>query len=201
MPTAQHKGSRSSVLLHHRAQTASKAPGCNQHQQHPHSPRPTAVPTSSLPSGRSGGSAAGLPTLPFTVPRASAMTWMPPRGPSPLKVTCSTRHHRTSCKRLDLRATILSSEGACQERATPKTQDSSNHFQNTRQQQPRPPRTSICSISFKGMCQQNVFHYINRSQTQRIRTCVRSPSSRKAPMSSVPSSARPSAAEAVGEVL
>lgn len=31
-----------------------------------HSPAPTAAPTASLPSGRSGGSAAGLPTLPFT---------------------------------------------------------------------------------------------------------------------------------------
>lgn len=51
-------------------------------------PRPTARPTSSLPSGRSGGSAAGWSTLPLTCPDASAMTWMAPRGPSPLKVTC-----------------------------------------------------------------------------------------------------------------
>ncbi len=35
----------------------------------------------------------------------------------------------------------------------------------------------------------------------RPHTCVFSPSSLKAPMSSVPSSARPSAAEAVGDVL
>ena len=34
-----------------------------------------------------------------------------------------------------------------------------------------------------------------------LHTCVFSPSSRKAPISSVPSSARPSAAEAVGDVL
>lgn len=37
----------------------------------PRSPRPTAAPTFSLPSARSGGSAAGLPTLPFTMPVAS----------------------------------------------------------------------------------------------------------------------------------
>lgn len=62
------------------------------------SPRPTAVPTSSLPSGRSGGSAAGLPTLPFTVPRASAITWMPPSGPSALNVTCGAELVRQMCE-------------------------------------------------------------------------------------------------------
>ena len=59
------------------------------------SPLPTAPPTSNLPSGRSGGSAAGLPTLPFTLPCASEMTWMPPRMPSPLNVTCTPAHQTT----------------------------------------------------------------------------------------------------------
>ena len=61
-----------------------------------HPPLPTAPPTSSLPSGRSGGSAAGLPTLPFTFPRASEMIWMPPRMPSPLKVTCTSAHQTSA---------------------------------------------------------------------------------------------------------
>lgn len=82
-------------LVGRNAQPAAANTTLNQrvHGQQWNSPRPTAVPTSSLPSGRSGGSAAGLPTLPFTVPRASAITWMPPSGPSPLNVTYSRSEH------------------------------------------------------------------------------------------------------------
>ena len=51
-------------------------------------PRPTAPPTLSLPSGRSGGSALGLLTMPLTMPVLSLMAMIWPIGPSPLNVIC-----------------------------------------------------------------------------------------------------------------
>ena len=46
--------------------------------------RPTAAPTLSLPSLRSGSSVAGLPTQPRTLPSQSDTATMPPSGPPPL---------------------------------------------------------------------------------------------------------------------
>lgn len=54
-------------------------------------PPPTAAPTSSLPSGRRGGSPAGLITLPFTCPHAVDTACSSPSSPSPLNVTYG--HH------------------------------------------------------------------------------------------------------------
>jgi hypothetical protein len=51
-------------------------------------PLPTAAPTSSFPSARSGGSQSGLPTLPRTRPEASEITCTPLMPPLPLNVTC-----------------------------------------------------------------------------------------------------------------
>mmetsp|Transcript_16750 Transcript_16750/g.26923 ORF Transcript_16750/g.26923 Transcript_16750/m.26923 type:complete len:260 (+) Transcript_16750:460-1239(+) len=52
-------------------------------------PRPTAAPTLSFPSGRSGGSALGFDTMPLTCPVLSEITVICPNGPSPLKLICT----------------------------------------------------------------------------------------------------------------
>jgi len=146
-------------------------------QRHRHllchnSPCPTAAPTFSLPSSLRGGSAATLPTLPLTVPLVSAMAMTPPRGPSPLKVTCTIEHvgqGKRFCR-----------SALCSWRSNRQPPDRARGEDQRHHSDPCSPQLEAGLIL--------------------VLTCTFSSSLRKHPMSSAPISVRPRAAVAVGAV-